>query len=98
MVRQSVGMDQYGNAYVHLAVYADDGSYVDIQNSSDMKNYVVIAQNIVPNTELKMVYSVDSNGNEYDNLVASQNIEEIELIVTKVNSYTEAPEETVPET
>lgn len=91
-------MDQYGNAYVHLAVYADDGSYVDIQNSSDMKNYVVIAQNIVPNTELKMVYSVDSNGNEYDNLVASQNIEEIELIVTKVNSYTEAPEETVPET
>ena len=91
-------MDQYGNAYVHLAVYADDGSYVDIHDNSDLKNYVVVAQNVAPNTELKMVYSVDSKGNEYDNLVDTQNIEEIELAVTKVNSYTEEPEETVPET
>ena len=91
-------MDQYGNAYVHLAVYADDGSYVDIHDSGDIKNYVVTAQNVAPNTELKMVYSVDSKGNEYDNLVDTQNIEEIELTVTKVNSYTEEPEKTVPKT
>lgn len=87
-------MQQYCSAYIHLAVYADDGSYVDVSDSSVLKNYVVISQSIAPNTELKITYSVDSDGNEYDNLIDTQNIEEIELYVTLVNSYAEEPEET----
>ena len=91
-------MDTYGSGYIKLILLTPKGEYVDIHSEDELKNWRVIGQSLAPNTELKMVYSVDSNGNEYDNLVASQNIEEIELIVTKVNSYTEAPEETVPET
>ena len=86
-------MQQYGSAYVHLAVYAEDGSYVDIQDPDTLKNYVVTRQSIAPNNELKMVYSKDSNGNEYDNLIDTQNIEEIELYVVLVNSYTAQPDE-----
>lgn len=86
-------MQQYGSAYVNLAVYAEDGSYVDIQNSDSLKNYVVTRQSVAPNTELKMVYSKDSDGNEYDNLIDTQNIEEIELYVVLVNSYTAQPNE-----
>lgn len=86
-------MQQYGSAYVHLAVYAEDGSYVDIQNSDSLKNYVVTRQSVAPNTELTMVYSKDSEGNEYDNLIDTQNIEEIELYVVLVNSYTAQPNE-----
>lgn len=86
-------MQQYGSAYVNLAVYAEDGSYVDIQNSDSLKNYVVTRQSVAPNTELTMVYSKDSEGNEYDNLIDTQNIEEIELYVVLVNSYTSQPEE-----
>lgn len=86
-------MQQYGSAYVHLAVYAEDGSYVDIQDADTLKNYVVTRQSISPNIELKMVYSKDSDGNEYDNLIDTQNIEEIELYVVLVNSYTAQPEE-----
>ena len=78
-------MDQYGSAYVHLAVYADDGSFVDVQDSSALKNYVVTGQSVTPNTELTMTYCVDSEGNEYDNLIDTQNIEEVELYVTCVN-------------
>lgn len=86
-------MQQYGSAYVHLAVYAEDGSFVDIQDADTLKNYVVTRQSISPNTELKMVYSKDSDGNEYDNLIDTQNIEEIELYVVLVNSYTSQLEE-----
>lgn len=81
-------MDQYGKAYVHLAVYSDDGSYIDVQDENTLKNYMVTSQSLAPNTEIKMEYMLDSNGNEYDNLIENQNIEEIELYVVKVNDYT----------
>ena len=86
-------MDQYGAAYIHLVICADDGSFVDIHDDSALKNYVVTSQSIDPNSELKMTYSVDSEGNEYENLIDTQNIEEIELYVTRMNSYSSEPEE-----
>ena len=89
-------MDQYGSAYIHLVVCADDGSFVDIHDDSTLKNYVVTGQSITPNTELKVTYSLDSDGNEYDNLIDTQNIEEIELYVTRMNSYSSEPEVTEP--
>ena len=42
-----------------------------------------------PNTELKYVFDTDEDGNEYENLVQSQNIEEIVLCVKKVGSSEE---------
>lgn len=81
-------MDQYGKAYVYLAVYSDDGSYIDVQDENTLKNYMVTSQSLAPNTEIKMEYMLDSKGNEYDNLIDNQNIEEIELYVVKVNDYT----------
>ena len=67
---------------------------MDIHDDSALKNYVVTSQSIDPNSELKMTYSVDSEGNEYDNLIDTQNIEEIELYVTCMNFYSSEPEET----
>ena len=81
-------MDQYGNAYVHLAVYSNDGSFIDVNDENTLKNYVVTSQSIAPNTEFKMTYCLDSDGNEYDSLVDTQNIEEIELYVSQVKSFT----------
>lgn len=77
-------MQQYNAAYVELLVCTEDGSYVDISDDTALRNYVVVGQSIVPNTEIKMTYCTDSNGNEYDNLVDTQNIEEVELYVVPV--------------
>lgn len=86
-------MNQYGNAYVRLAVFADDGSFVDFDDENALKNYVVTSQSVAPNTELTMIYDVDSDGNEYSSLIDYQNIEEIELYVSRVNNYSDTMEE-----
>jgi len=92
-------MDQYGNAYIHLAVYSNDGSFIDVNDESTLKNYVVTNQSISPNTEFKMTYCLDSNGNEFGSLVDTQSIGEIELYVSQVNSYmTEKTEPSVEPT
>lgn len=83
----------YGSACVYLNVCADDGSYVDFEDSSVLKNYVVTGQSVAPNTELTMTYMLDDAGKEYDNLIDAQNIEEIDLYVTRVNDYADTHEE-----
>ena len=45
---------------------------------------VTVLANDAPNTELKYVFDTDEAGNEYENLVQSQNIEEIEITVKPV--------------
>ena len=90
-------MHKYGAGLVKLIIVADDGSYVDPEDTEALKNYVVTGQNISPNTELKLTFDKDSDGIEYDNLVESQNIEEIELTVKRLTSNTTSavkPEET----
>lgn len=74
-------VDSYGDGYLEFVIVADDGSYVDPEDTESLRNYVVVQQNIAPNTELKLTFSKDSDGVEYSNLVNSQNIEEIELYV-----------------
>lgn len=49
-----------------------------------MCQYVVTAQDVKPNTELKLVYSTDENGKEYDNLIESQSVSTIYLTVQKL--------------
>ena len=68
-----------------------DGAYIDIETDDDLKQYVVTAQSYAPNTELKYVFDTDEAGNEYENLVQSQNIEEIVLCVKKVAAARKPP-------
>ena len=77
-------MDRYGAAVVELIIVVDDGSYVDPSDEELLKCYVVMDQGIAPNTELTLVFDKDSNGVEYDNLVETQNIEEIEVYVKRI--------------
>ncbi len=79
-------MDKYGAAVVKLVIISEDGSFIDPEDAESLKNYVVTGQNVSPNSELKLVFDTDSDGNEYDNLVESQNIEEIELTVNPVGN------------
>lgn len=83
-------MDHYGAGYIELVLITPDGTYIDIETDDDLKQYVVTAQSYAPNTELKYVFDTDEYGNEYDNLVQSQSIEEIVLCVKKVGSSEEA--------
>ena len=84
--------DEYGWADIKFVFIAEDGSYVDAKDEESLKNYVVTAQSIAPNTELKLVFQKNSKGEEYDNLVEKQNIEEIELHVKRVTDNSIATE------
>ena len=79
-------MDQYGAGIIKLVMVPDDGSFIDPEDEESLKNYVVTGQNVSPNTELKLVFDTDDQGVEYDNLVKSQNIEEIELTVKPISN------------
>lgn len=90
-------LDAYGAATVNLIIVTDNGTFVDPKDENALKNYVVTGQSIAPNTELKLVFDKDSKGNEYDNLVESQNIEEIELYVKQISFETQTTESKVTE-
>lgn len=42
---------------------ADDGAYLDPENKDLLKQYVVTAQDVAPNSEMKLTYRKDSKGN-----------------------------------
>ncbi len=75
--------DYLGDTYIHLIYVTADGSYVDVENEEELKQYVVVAQSIAPNTETKLGFALDSDGNEYS-FTNWQSIEEIVLQVKKV--------------
>ena len=79
-------MDQYGDGLLKIVFVNEDGSYIDISKEEELKKYRVVKQNIEPNTEMKYTFEKDDDGEEYDSLVDSQNIEEIELYVTQVKN------------
>ena len=79
-------MDQYGEGLLKIVFVNEDGSYIDISKEEELKKYRVVKQNIEPNTEMKYTFEKDDDGEEYDSLVDSQNIEEIELYVTQVKN------------
>ena len=79
-------LDKYGGGQIKINYVTPQGTYIDIEDEEDKKNYVVVAQSVTPNTELKYTFEKDSDGNEFDNLVAFQTIESIDLAVIKVGS------------
>ena len=83
--------DEYGSGNIKLIFIAEDHSYVDIENEDFLKGYVVTGQNLEPNTELKLNFMTDSNGEEYSNLVATQSYDEIVLSIKKVGEKNSEP-------
>lgn len=76
--------DKYGSVNIKLNLNADDGSYIDITESENLRNYIITAQNIEPDTEIICTYSKDSSGNEYS-FADYQSIKEISLTVHSLN-------------
>lgn len=76
--------DHYGAGYVKFDIVADDGSYIDPEDTASLAQYQVTSQSVEPNTPITMTFTTDSEGKEYDNLVSSQSIESITLNVTRI--------------
>ena len=76
--------DSYGPTYIKFDIVSEDGAYIDPTDSSALASYVVVSQNVAPNSELKLVYSTDSNGEEDSNLVSSKSIDSVALTVKKI--------------
>lgn len=90
--------DEYGQANIKFNFVADDGAYLDPENMDLLKQYVVTAQDIAPNSEMKLTFRKDSKGVEYSNLIDSQTYQSITLYVHKLDIvYPEEPA-AVPET
>ncbi len=76
--------DSYGNCSLELIINSTDGAFIDCEDPEVLKQYVVISQDIPPNTELKLEYLKLSNGEETENIVSSKNIADISLTVTPI--------------
>jgi hypothetical protein len=81
--------DSYGAGTVKLVLVTADGTYVDPEDEDALKDYVVIAQNLEPNTEIKYTFLKNSSGEEYSNLIDAASQEEIVLEVAKVGEAAE---------
>lgn len=52
--------DEYGNGYIKLSLVCEDGKNIELdEDETYTRNYVVVAQNISPNTELRYTLSKD---------------------------------------
>lgn len=78
-------VDEYGAGKLRITFTCEDGSFVDASTEDSLKGYMVISQDIEVNTELKIDYTTDSKGNEFDYSIRSQNLEEINLTVRKID-------------
>lgn len=77
-------MFSHAGGYIYFAFKTEDGSFVDTKNEEELKQYVVIAQDYEPNTEIKLTFKKLDDGTE-SRIVESQSIEEITLTVKKIN-------------
>lgn len=77
--------DEYGATTIKFNFVADDGAYLDPENTDLLKQYVVTAQDVAPNSEMKLTYRKDSKGNEYSNLIDNQTYQSITLYVHKLD-------------
>lgn len=78
--------DDYGNGrYVNIVFVTPDGTHLGLDDDSEeLRQYKVSAQNVAPNTEINCTFETNSDGEEYDNVVAFQSITEVVLAVDKV--------------
>lgn len=81
-------LEDYGNGKIKFNIITNDGSYVDVNDENLLSQYIVTGQSVEPNTEIKLVYETDENGEEDSILVDTQSLEEVDLYVTRINSDT----------
>ena len=86
----SLGGDRLDDGYggtldtLKLILVSDDGTYIDISDDKVLKQYVVVAQNIEPDSDITFTYG--DNG-----FCEHQTYSEIELLCKKVSGETENP-------
>ncbi|MBQ8162422.1 MAG: leucine-rich repeat domain-containing protein [Clostridia bacterium] len=78
-------LERYGAGYLKFCFVTEDGTYLDIEDEDALQSFVVTGQNIAPNTQMKYVFTKDSKGNEYSNLLDFQSIEVIDLTVRRLD-------------
>lgn len=78
--------DQYGDGGLRLVFVTGDGSHVDAESQEALKEYVVTGQSLEPNTEMKLTFGKDKEGNEVDYRVIHQTQREIVLTVKRVGT------------
>ena len=78
-------LEKYGAGYLEFIFVTEDGSFIDIEDETQLRQYVVTGQNIAPNTEMKYVYTKDSQGREYSNLIDFQSVRLIDLTVRRTD-------------
>lgn len=76
-------IDRYSNCLIKIKMLTGDGSYVGVSDD-ELKEYMVVAQNLEPNTEVKVIFEKNSEGEEYDSLTEWQSVNDIILQVKKV--------------
>lgn len=84
-VNNSNRTDSYGAGGLRISFISEDGTYIEASNINELKNYIIIAQDIKANTELNLDYETNSLDEEYHNLIRNQNYEEINLTVRKLD-------------
>ena len=77
--------DYIGEGYLKLVLCTEDGHYIGVSDET-LKDYMVVDQNLEPNTEVKFTFEKDSDGNEFSSLIEWQSINEVVLKVKKVGS------------
>lgn len=75
--------DYYSVTNILLNIKTDDGSYVDLSEEKILEQYVVVDQGLEPNTEIKMTFEKDDEGNEYS-WTDYMSYKEIDLYVKKI--------------
>lgn len=85
-------VDEYGCGKLRLVFVAADGILINPMDEEQLKQYVVIAQNIPNKTSLTIVNLRDSKGEPYSSLVDYQSYEEIVLYVDSVGGNAVVPD------
>ena len=90
--------DDYGATSIRFNFVADDGAYLDPENKDLLKQYVVTAQDVAPNSEMKLTYMKNSKGDEYSNLIDNQTYQSMTLYVRKLDIVCPETTASVPDT
>lgn len=80
-----IRVDYLGKGHIFLRFETADGSYIDVDNEEQLGQYVVVAQNIDPNTEARIEFMTNDEGEESFLIPKWQSIEEIVLQVKKID-------------
>ncbi len=78
-------LERYGNGYLTFTFVTEDGTYLDIDDEEQLRQYVVTGQNIAPNTQIRYIFEKDSEGNEYSSLLEWQSVECVDLTVRRLD-------------